>query len=606
MIRERLADEACEEYIKLADIIENKENQIDKKLKAEFYGSFAYFLFDISEYESSLNMFIKAQNYGYSNNEIKKIIWDAFIEPNLNEFKSVYEQNIEFLLSNGYILKAVDFNELSFWLIPTLTENEYYLYDKNEDRIKERICLNRNFRRYGSLTISEEFSDFLIVEDWDWNKVEEYVNSIRRENKKVYIVINDFKKFLSVFQGMLFSSKIISDVLIFDGLNCMKEYFKSCSEYLPRNVIDLTNKTEQITKTIDGIHNYRISKEGRKGDNILLSIGIPSYNRGNRAYDNIIHSLQCHYDEEIEFVLSNNGTQNDTKKDYEKIAEINDSRINYFAFEENQGVAINISKVCEMAHGKFILLISDEDLVDFSQINKVLNTLNNMKETLAILKTRGDCQAVIPSTIFAKAGREAMLTYMLTSNYLSGIIFNNELIKKYKATEQIRNNLDNTTYFYYPHMFIELLLCQYGDVKGIDIVLINEGKAEITEVERIEVGEKNKVNIPYYNSIEGRLEQHKGFLDICKELEICKKDFDTFKEMYIKLCIKTIFLVNVSIQVFYKYTDEILLTILNKAYEFCIGYLDEVYSFKKHIDKKDYMDSVQKIKIYYEYYKQQI
>lgn len=603
-IKDGLGDKACAEYIKLLNIVENQQYKIDMELKANFYASFAYFLFNVSEYNQCLNMLVRAQMYGYSKTEIEQVIWEAFVKPNLNEFKNIYEKNIKFLISKGYILRAIDFSDLTFWLIPTMIENEYYIYDKIEKVIKEKINISVN-NKLRSVPILDKFSDFLILEDWNWNKIEPYLDFARRNNKRSYVIINDFAKFLSFFQGGLIDNKFVSDILIFDGFDSMKKYFKESNKYLPRNILNLTDKIDQGQKVIDQIHNYRITMEGRKGNNVLLSIGIPSYNRGNRAYNNIIHNLQCYYDEEIEFVLSNNGTQNETKEYYEKIPKINDSRINYFAFEKNHGVAINICKVCEMAQGKFILLLSDEDLINLNNLDRVINILNGMKETLSIVRTKGDGQAVIPSTKLAKAGKDAMLTYMLSSNYLSGIIFNNELIKKYNLTQYIRNNLDNTACFYYPHMCLELFLCQYGDAKGIDIVLINEGKSEKTEVVKRKIGTNKKVTINHYASIEGRLKQHKGFFNIFKELEICKNDFITFNKMYIKLFAKTIFLINISIQLFYKKIDEKPLNMLNKTYEFCVEYLNKIYENNKCNDKKDYINFLNQITAYYEYYKKQ-
>lgn len=601
-----LLDEAYTEYLLLEEIIESKTTIIttDGFSNVDFYVAFAHFLLSISEYEEFLKRFIKAQDLGYSKIEIRKVLWEGFIEPNLQEFKSIYEHNMEFLISNGYILKAVNFDDLPFWLITTGVHNEYYIYDKNEENIKGKFCLDNN--KSLPLAIPENFADCLILEKWDLSNILPYINyiknnnRIKNENRKCYIIVKDMRNFLSYFQADSLSKDYLSNVLIFDGFINMKEYFKNCSEYLPRNIFDFMNETEQAQTIINEIHEYRISKEGRTGDNILLSVCIPSYNRGKTAYDNIIYSLQCYYDEEIEFILSNNGSENISTPYYDKISEIVDSRLNYFAFEENRGVAINICKVCELAKGKFILFLSDEDVVYFNVLHKIMNLLRNSK--LSILRTKGNKQGIIPSTKFAKPGRDALLTYMLTSNYMSGIIFNNSLLKQHNAIKYIKENLDNSVCLNYPHMFWELLLCQYGNVKGTDIILINEGEERESYAPRIEVGGKHNILIPYYASIEGRLEQHEGFLNIFKELEICLKNFTVFREMYLKLCSKTLFLVNLSINVFYENTDLELLEILNKAYAVCIKYLDVIYQDRPESDKVCHVADLEQIRnIYYSF-----
>lgn len=605
LVENGLADEACNKYIMLTKTIEN-DDTIDKNLKAQVYGSFAYFLFNASAYEESIIMFKNAQYYGYSKDEIKALIFNAFIEPNITEFKNNYEKNIQLLLSNGYKFIAIKFDDLPFWLIPTTVENEYFIYDKLDTCIKDKFSINADFVKSLTYPVSDEFGDFLMLEEWDFSKIYPYIKAVKEKGKKSYIVIGDFAKFLSCFQGEELKEEQLSEIIVFNGFENMKHYFKDSSEYLPRNTIDLMAKRVESEETIEEVHKYRISKEGRKGNNILISVCIPSYNRGNRAYDNIIHNLKSYYDEEIEFVVSNNGTKNNTCDYYNMISELEDSRVNYFNFEENQGVAINICKVCEMAKGKYILLLSDEDLINFTNFHKVINILNNMKETLAILKTAGDIQATILTERLAKAGRDAILTYMLSSNYLSGIIFNNKLLKEYNITQHIRNNIDISVYFYYPHVIMELLLCQYGDVKGENIVLINEGKAEITEVPRKEIGEKNKVSITKYASIEGRLEQHKDFLNIFRELEVSKNDFITLREMYTNLCFKTLLLVCVSINEYYKKADNDISKILENTYDQCIKYLDEVYGPRKDKDKKYYCSDLDKIKTYYKLFRENI
>lgn len=603
LVENNMIEEACEKYVDLAKKIQSNTNEISVNLKAEFYASFGRFLFNVSLYEEAINMFKEAQYYGYSKDEIKNILWKAFVEPNLNEFKSIYNENIKLLLSNGCVQAYVDFNDLPIWLIPTMNENEYYLYDKIEGQIKNKFSFEFEYEKTFLVQIVDEFSDYLIVEEWNWDKIYQYINNVNRENKKCYLVVKDIGRFFSYFQAGLIKSEILQNLTIFDGLKNMKNYFMESNAYVPRNIIDPTDSSKKIIQAIiEEIHSYRIDKCNRRGDNVLLSVCIPSYNRGKRAYDNIMHTLQSHYDEEIEIVISNNGTKNESKQYYNLISEIKDSRIKYFAFEENQGVAINICKVSELAKGKYILLLSDEDLINLKNLDKIMNMLKNPKENFSIIRAKGNGQAYNPYNGISKQGEAAMLTFMLTSNYLSGIIFNNDLLNKYKAAEYVKNNLDNTSIFYYPHMYFELLLCQYGDVRGTDIVLINEGKEEVTEVERKEIGFNNKVEIPQYATLDGRLEQHKGFLQIIRALEICKKDYGLFRKMYIKLSIKTMTLILISIDVFYKNTDADLAEIIDKTYEICVEYLDNIYQ-SLNIIQEYYVDDLEKIKNYYNYIK---
>lgn len=598
LLNNKLGDDACKEYIEWEEKIKGEEGMVDNSIKAKFYASFAYFLFDVSEYEASINMFIRAQNYGYSKDKINEFILEAFIIPNIDEFKSMYEENIKLLASNNFICKNIAFEDLSYYLIPVNDKNEYFIYNIRKKTIEEKISFNDDLNKVKKieLPILDEFCDFLILDEWNFNRIKKYIYCIKLKSKKAYIILSNVEKYFSCLQGALINIEVLSNTVIFSGFKELKEYFQKSNVYIPRNIIDMVGLKVKAEKVIDEIHNLRTDKEWMKRDNILLSICIPSYNRGKRAYENVIHNLGSYYDNEIEIVLSNNGTRNETKEYYDKIRDIKDCRLNYFEFKENMGFTLNMCKVCELARGKFILLLSDEDLINFEVLDKIMNIINNSEKKIAVLRTSGDVQGIVPSTKLAKPGEDAVMTYMLTSNYISGLIFNNDILKKYHGIEYIKKNLKNYTCDIYPHMFWELLLCQYGYVLGTNIVLIHEGKAEKTEFTKGKISDSNEIEIPHYATLEGRLEQHKGFLKIFRDLDMCKNNFNIFRKMYLKLVNKTMLLVCISINVYYRKSDFDLLEILYKAYDFCVKSLEEVYSSKYKNYKKYYSNDLDVIK----------
>ncbi|WP_238883215.1 glycosyltransferase [Clostridium sp. YIM B02551] len=613
-IENSLLEKALSEYIRLYENIEDNENEIEKEMKGEFYSSFAFFMFSIARYEECLELFINAQKNGFPQDELKDIIWQAFIEPNIKEFKKNYNENIKFLIKNGMLTKYIEFDQLSFWLIPVEKQNHYYLYDKNEKVIKDKFYFDFNSNEEAQPVVFDEFSDYLIEEVWNFNNVIPYLNIINNKNKKSYLIINEMNKFLSTLQGGLFDNKKNLNSIIFSDIDEMEEYFINSNTYLPRNFENTSNKgrinnsnsTEALKNRIDIIHENRIKSNVKNERNVFLSVCIPSYNRGKVALDNLKLNLKCNYDEEIEFVLSNNGTQNESKKYYSEIANIKDSRLVYFEFEENQGYAINLCKVCELAKGKFILLLSDEDLLNLDMLDKVLERLNEHKNVLSVMRTSGTFQAEAPSTTLTRPGLDSLLRYAFSSNYMSGIIYNNELLKNSKGIEFVKNNLKNEVCFYYPHSYWEILLFQYGCVKGTKIALINEGEAQTTEVAKIEVGTKNKNIINYYASFEGRLAQHKDYVELIRNLEICKKDFNVFRKLYINLTCKTFVSFYFAIKFLYKDEDCDAYARLEEAYKFCSKFLDDEYNAKNMINKKAYKEDKEKIKVVYDAYKKKL
>lgn len=611
---ERLADrgfanKAYKEYIKLIEATTGQEKIFGFEVVANMYASYAYFLFRVSEYRECFKMFKQAQQFGYSQTEIEHFLYQAFIEPNVQEFQMLYEQNMAYLQDNEILFaqQIVFFEELPYWLLPTEVSDEYYLYDKQQQQIIESITLTP--QTLPILSSPEALSDFLLLEKWNLSEVLNFSNAIRQMNKKTYVVIEDQLKFYSCLQGAPVVAEHFKDIVIFDSFDKVTEYFTTNNAYLPRNVTGVT-RHEEAHSCINALHDERIQKGKRKGDNVLLSICIPSFNRGKRAYDNVMHLLQSYYDEEIEIVVSNNGTQNETKEYYEKIAQLEDPRVTYFAFEENQGVSLNMCKVAELAKGHFIVYISDEDLIDLNVLDSIMSSLYQSKDTLSIMRTSSTVQNR-PTVKIAEPGRDALLTYMLTSNYISGIIFNNTLLKKHQGLEYLKQHQDNAVCYYYPHMFLELLLSQYGKVQGTDTVLIVEGKAEKTDIIEVK-NEKNDIEevdvdnlqMPYYATIEGRIDQHYAFAEIFKDLEICQEEPELHREMYVRLCWKTLFLVTLSISVYYKKRGENLLSLLQQAYSIVSSkeyYLANVSNSHFH-----YRQALKEINNFYEYHLNQI
>lgn len=187
LLNNKLGDDACKEYIEWEEKIKGEEGMVDNSIKAKFYASFAYFLFDVSEYEASINMFIRAQNYGYSKDKINEFILEAFIIPNIDEFKSMYEENIKLLASNNFICKNIAFEDLSYYLIPVNDKNEYFIYNIRKKTIEEKISFNDDLNKVKKieLPILDEFCDFLILDEWNFNRIKKYIYCIKLKSKKL-------------------------------------------------------------------------------------------------------------------------------------------------------------------------------------------------------------------------------------------------------------------------------------------------------------------------------------------------------------------------------------------------------------------------------------
>ena len=112
----------------------------------------------------------------------------------------------------------------------------------------------------------------------------------------------------------------------------------------------------------------------------LLSITIPTWNRANHLNKALSYILPqvVPYSNIIEFIISDNGSTDNTRdviiKHEEKNPEIN--LIVYFQ-ENNKGHSGNVKKCRELASGKYLWILSDDDYILDGVIAKVINYLKN-------------------------------------------------------------------------------------------------------------------------------------------------------------------------------------------------------------------------------------
>ncbi len=89
----------------------------------------------------------------------------------------------------------------------------------------------------------------------------------------------------------------------------------------------------KISEILSKEHEYRLTNVGRNRDNILLTIGIPTHNRGNLLLKRLEKLLKMNYDAEIEIVVCKNG--NDLyQSEYAEAAKIDDARLSYYGTDE--------------------------------------------------------------------------------------------------------------------------------------------------------------------------------------------------------------------------------------------------------------------------------
>lgn len=545
-------EKACIKYYNL--ILELEKIQF-KEINKLYYEC-AMLLFNNSYYEDSVLFLSKAYYANYKKREIKEFIFENFIEPNRSEFCETLKKNMRKYSSiyPGSYIKAISYEELPLEFIP-ITKNRYFIFDLELDNFNEIIDFSEE-----ALTNTikhedeDEFSDMLLIDDFNLENVKRYMMS--SSDKKIYYYSLNPIKTLCFLKLPNIIEEYLKNIIIFNSFDMLKKYFRNNLDvYIPNILFDLSDKKlMDIQKSVNEIlkeeHDYRLSEEGRCRTNILLSICIPTWNRGNLALNNVKTLLQLPYDSEIEFVISDNGS---TKymDEYAEIKKIADSRVKYFRFDENMGAIINFENVITIANGKFALLLSDEDKINLESLGHYMSLLKRNHKIGLIRSATSNVYTNLENGYFS-AGYDALKNIFLRNNYISGMIYNRKLFNEYDVKQFVSDNSDNAACIFYPHMCWDSIMALHGDVILDKNVLVLEGKSVLQEQIVIGIREddsfikenisKELGNRPVYLTYENRISQHYGFIELINYLNI--NSIEVIITLYIMLCYKTNFLVS--------------------------------------------------------------
>lgn len=183
----------------------------------------------------------------------------------------------------------------------------------------------------------------------------------------------------------------------------------------------------------------------------LLTIAIPTYNR--RDYlEECLNSILQQYDERIEIIVSDNCSQDSTPEYMEEMMK-KFPFIRYIRNNENLGADGNFLNCLRKASGRYIQLLSDDDILECNSLKIILNFLNNNKEfTIVELNYANFNQSIeeikinnfvfddTEPIIYDKENFGEMLEKVNVSfTFSSTIIFNKRLFEQVKNPEQYRN-----------------------------------------------------------------------------------------------------------------------------------------------------------------------
>jgi hypothetical protein len=134
-------------------------------------------------------------------------------------------------------------------------------------------------------------------------------------------------------------------------------------------------------------------------------------------------------------------------------------------------------------------------------------------------------------------GAEALMGYAFSNNYMSGVIYNRQLLKDLGLVDRLSKGIDSNAI--YPHLYLDLLASAVTDVVTTTQICCFEGADQINEG-----NDPKRYSAPY--SFGSRIDQFVVLRDATFEaVGLIKEPFDKqlFATMYLKLCEKYMYLI---------------------------------------------------------------
>lgn len=545
---------------------------------------YACMRFENGEYDAALEAFILSYTNNYEQECVLENIYNCYMKGNDAEFRKNYDR-----WNTG---GEISYEECTLDFIP-YREGEYYIFDKEIQKFRGIFSMDRviNIVRHENFR-QMEFGALAAVIDWDFSRLPEIL--AEAGYRKVYVVCRDKNRCVSFFK-IPELAEYAENIMIFFGGEEFQQYFhENMAEYLPKQCAGAGDETQNLLAVINQEHEYRLTAEGRNTDRVMLTIGIPSYNRGHRALKNICNLQKLPYDSEIEFlVVDNCSTENTDGYDEIKKMQAGDSRISYYRFPDNPGGNSSGFEVLERAKGKFCCLLSDEDRIVLENVESYLQIIQMYGDTVGFIRSAGG-QYYVEGNKFEKVprGDAAFGELFWGLNYISGLIFNTRMWHgKNMCAKLKQQGKENLFVAAYAYNAAALYICLDKDVYISRVQLFEEGEAEERSAGDVITDGKQTLG---YASPDQRIAQMEGLLQILNE---CADSLsvETVKQMYADCCGKVFFLLDLYRKIYgdtvcdfqkaYKQVleasiadmDKLAVELTKEEYEGMVGYFSDTY-----------------------------
>lgn len=544
--------------------------------------SYACQKFQEGKYDEALEGFVLAYCKGYEREWILENIYACYVDGNQQEFQDAYgKQNFE---------NKIAYEDCMLDFIP-YKDGEYYIFDKGISEFRGKFSIHElESTQPDELLQKMEYSAAALEMDWNWNDVKHILTDAKKRN--IYAICHDMARCMS-FWKIPELEEYLKNVRVFSNHQELQSYFhQNTAVYLPLILYGNEKEKNELIRILEQEHQYRLTPEGRNTENVLLTIAIPTANRGNLLLKRMENLLQMHYDAEIEIAISKNG-EGVYQDEYDEVGRIPDARILYYDHHKGLRPTVNWHYTVEMSHGKYVLFVSDEDDVVIEALEHYLRLLTDYPE-VSVMRAKSAFQGShIQKRKYGKKGLEAFEIMFLGQNYLSGLMFRREDFLQ-EDLLRFEKNTDNVFYNYYPHEWWCASLSRRGDYLEEPVVLIVETDSVLEEETKkyramgvLPEGEGMIENssLPGYATYEQRLKQFRGQADFIHLF--MKDDAEGAEKGLFYAIAKTSYLMEMARK--YKYDRENFLKYINQFMKNAMEIIDE---FSLNEKQKIYLLSV--------------
>lgn len=512
-----------------------------------------------SDTASSISMLMECYNNNFNQETILNLFHLKFWSSQKQTFRINYVNNINHF---DISISMPEYDQLPFLFIP-INEHNYFYYDKINNLMNGPLDLCLPNLEEDDFKVLYEPS--LIFDEWNISLMKDTFDCNKFGN--IYVVLEStynllaFASILSLPFISSYYSKKHAFILYSSFTDLLSDLSYNENLPIPQSILcgSTISDLDIIKESLFKIHKRRISTNRRSKP--ILSICIPTYNRGPLALEKIQRLTTSTYNTEIQFVISNNGSTigNEEYLSIKKIAS-KDNRILYNHFDLNHQFIGNFWKVLSISTADHALLISDEDYTILSALPHYLGLLLKYPE-IGVIRS-ADTKWYTPNILqnaYTSSGKNAVLYFFLRNNYMSGIIYNCSAINEEIISFFNQTYSNNEAYKHYPHEFLDMYLCNHFDFLSDITPLFTCGSTCLYTDSMESSGQYE------YQTKKSRLLQLKGFIELINTLE--HLDDLTLFHLYIIVCHKTFMLLKINLLKNDNWND-----VVNECKKCCIDY----------------------------------